>query len=38
MYFYYDMLNPTFLPNKEEFGNRGCVMQRCCDFDTLYLL
>lgn len=26
MYFYnYGMLNPTFVPNKEEFGDAGCV-------------
>lgn len=26
MYFYnYGMLNPTFVPNKEEFGVAGCV-------------
>lgn len=39
MYFYnYGMLNLTFVPNKKEFGDMGCVSQRCCDFDTLYLL
>lgn len=39
MYFSnYGMLNPTFVPNKEEFGDMGCVsLQRCGDFDTLYL-
>lgn len=37
MYFYsYGMLNPTFVPNKEEFGDLGCVSQSCCDFDTLF--
>lgn len=38
MYFYnYGMLNPTFVPNKEEFGDMDCV-PNCCDFDRLYLL
>lgn len=37
MYFYsYGMLNPTFVPNKEEFGDLGCVSRSCCDFDTLF--
>lgn len=37
MYFYnYGMLNPTFVPNKEELGDVGCVsLQRCCDFNAL---
>lgn len=31
MYFYnYGMLNPTFVPNKEEFGVAGCVCVCVC--------